>query len=34
MISKKGRKIFAIITIISSLALLAGAILPYIMYSR
>lgn len=34
MFSKKGKKIFAVITIISSLALLLGAILPYIMYSR
>jgi len=34
MISKKARKIFSIITIIAGLALVLGAILPYILYSR
>ncbi|KKR26623.1 MAG: hypothetical protein UT58_C0009G0003 [Microgenomates group bacterium GW2011_GWC1_39_7b] len=34
MISKKGKKIFVVIVIISSLALLAGAVLPYILYAR
>jgi hypothetical protein len=33
MISKKGKKIFVFITIIASLALLASAILPYLLYS-
>jgi hypothetical protein len=32
MISKKGKKIFVVITVIASLALLAGTILPYIIY--
>ena len=34
MLGKKGKKIFTIIVIISSLALLAGAVLPYILYAR
>ena len=34
MISKKGKKIFVVITIIASLALLLGAVLPYLLYSR
>jgi hypothetical protein len=34
MISKKARKIFVVITIISGLALILGGVLPYIMYSR
>jgi hypothetical protein len=34
MISKRGKKIFVIVTIISSLALLLGAVLPYILYAR
>jgi len=34
MISKKGKKIFVIIVVISSLALLLGTILPYILYAR
>ena len=34
MISKRGKKIFAIVTIIAGLALLMGAILPYIIYTR
>jgi len=32
MISKKGKKVFVVITIIASIALLASAILPYIIY--
>jgi len=34
MISKRGRKIFSIIIIIASLALIAGAVLPYIIYTQ
>jgi len=34
MISKKAKKIFVIITIIASLALLASAVLPYLFYAR
>ncbi|EKE12453.1 MAG: hypothetical protein ACD_13C00219G0023 [uncultured bacterium] len=34
MISKKGKKIFVIITIISGIALLLGGVLPYILYAR
>jgi len=34
MISKRGKKIFSVIIIISSLALIAGAVLPYIIYTR
>jgi|GEM_PF-3397824 hypothetical protein len=34
MIGKKGKKIFVIVTIIASLALLLGAVLPYIIYTR
>jgi hypothetical protein len=34
MISKKGKKIFVIITIIAGLALLLGGILPYLLYAR
>jgi hypothetical protein len=33
MIGKKGKKIFVIIVIVSSLALLLGTILPYIIYA-
>jgi len=32
MISKKGKKIFVVITVIASLALLASAVLPYVIY--
>lgn len=34
MLGKKGKKIFVIITIISSVGLIIGTILPYILYSR
>jgi hypothetical protein len=34
MISKKVKKIFVVITIIASVALLAGAVLPYLLYSH
>jgi len=34
MISKRGKKIFSIIIIICSLALIAGAVLPYLIYIR
>jgi len=34
MISKRGKKIFVVIIIISSLSLLAGAVLPYLLYAR
>jgi hypothetical protein len=34
MISKKGKKIFVVITIIASIALLLGAVLPYLLYSH
>jgi hypothetical protein len=34
MYSKKSKKIVAVITIIASVALLVGGILPYILYSR
>jgi len=34
MISKKGKKIFTIVIIIAGLALLIGAILPYIIYAQ
>jgi hypothetical protein len=34
MISKRGKKIFSIIIIIATLALILGAILPYIIYTR
>lgn len=34
MISKKGKKIFVIVTVIASLALLLGAVLPYLLYAR
>lgn len=34
MISKKGKKIFVIVTIVASLALLLGAVLPYLLYAR
>ena len=34
MISKKGKKIFVVITMIASLALLLGAVLPYLLYAR
>jgi flagellar basal body-associated protein FliL len=34
MIGKKGKKIFVIITVIASLALLAGAVLPYLLYAH
>jgi hypothetical protein len=34
MISKKGKKIFTIIVIISGLFLLLGAVLPYILYAQ
>lgn len=33
MISKRGKKIFTIVIIIATLALLVGAILPYILYA-
>ncbi len=32
MISKRGKKIFVIIIIIATLALIAGAVLPYLIY--
>jgi hypothetical protein len=34
MYSKKSKKIVAVITIIASVALLIGGILPYILYAR
>jgi len=34
MIGKKGKKIFVVITIIASLALIATAVLPYIIYGQ
>jgi len=34
MISKKGKKIFVIVIIIATFALLAGAVLPYFIYLR
>ncbi len=34
MLGKKGKKIFSIIVIVSSVALLVGAVLPYILYAR
>lgn len=34
MISKRGKKIFVVVIIIATLALLIGAILPYILYAR
>jgi len=34
MISKKTKKIFSIVVIITMLALLAGAMLPYLIYLR
>jgi hypothetical protein len=34
MISKKGKKIFVIITIIAGLALLLGAVLPFLIYAQ
>jgi len=33
MIGKKGKKIFTVIIIIAGIALLLGAILPYILYA-
>jgi hypothetical protein len=32
MISKRGKKIFVVVIIIATMALLLGAILPYILY--
>jgi len=34
MISKKTKKIFSIVVIIATVALLAGAVLPYLIYLR
>ncbi|KKR69645.1 MAG: hypothetical protein UU12_C0040G0003 [Candidatus Woesebacteria bacterium GW2011_GWA2_40_7b] len=34
MISKKGKKIFVIVIVISSISLLLGAVLPYLLYAR
>jgi len=34
MISKKGKKIFVVVIIIAMVALVAGAILPFIIYTR
>lgn len=34
MISKRGKKIFVVVIVIATLALLIGAILPYILYAR
>lgn len=34
MLSKKGKKIFSIVIIITSVALLLGTVLPYILYAR
>jgi hypothetical protein len=32
MISKRGKKLFVIVTVIAGIALLIGSILPYIIY--
>ncbi len=34
MISKRGKKIFVVVIMIAMLALIAGAILPFIIYTR
>lgn len=34
MISKKTKKIFSIVVIIATVALLLGAVLPYLIYLR
>lgn len=34
MISKKWKKIFTVVIIIATIALLIGAILPYILYAQ
>lgn len=34
MISKRGKKIFVVVIVIATIALLIGAILPYILYAR
>jgi hypothetical protein len=34
MISKKAKKIFSVVIVIAMVALIAGAVLPYLIYTR